>query len=496
MWANTYIWTFLVAVIGTTLGFAKLDGYTIPWAISSAAMYWTSYLVGVYTSLIIYRLWLSPLNKFPGPWQAKISNIWLCIQMKNFDGYLLFEKLHKRYGKYVRIGSNDLSISDANLHDVAFSPGTDFRKSEWYDNAVPFTSMHTTRDKALHDRRRRIWAPAFSDRALRDYEPKVKAFNDKLVERVREQQNCVVNVSTWFNLYSFDVMGQLAFGKEYNMLDSGKRHWALDLLVEGMEAVPQRIPSWLFRILINIPFAAQGLFKFLKFCRDEMEWRVKNKGTEGDITGWLLKGYKDLDGLADDPMFQGDSRLIIVAGSDTTAATLTFLFYELAKNPEEMKKLRDELTPLATGNWGDVDIRNAEHLNGAINETLRLHPPVPSGLERKVPKGGVRVGDLFLPGETKFWMPQYVIGRGKPVANVMLSSSQAKIQLDEDYYKNALEFVPERWYSQPEMIKNKDAFAPFSMGSEGCIGKNCKSTAPFGHQNADSVQWHIWSFGP
>lgn len=108
----------------------------------------------------------------------------------------------------------------------------------------------------------------------------------------------------------------------------------------------------------------------------------------------------------------GDSRLIIIAGSDTTAATMTFLFYHLAKKPEEIKKIRDELRPVAEGDWTDINIRDCKHLNGAINESLRLHPPVPNGLERDVPKGGVQVNGVYLPGETHFWMPQYVIGRG------------------------------------------------------------------------------------
>jgi tryprostatin B 6-hydroxylase len=93
---------------------------------------------------------------------------------------------------------------------------------------------------------------------------------------------------------------------------------------------------------------------------------------------------------------------------------MTFLFYELARKPEEVKKLRDELRPLTTNpDWGDLDIKNAPHLNGAINESLRLHPPVPSGVERLVPDGGAQVGDVFLPAHTQFWMPQYVIGRGE-----------------------------------------------------------------------------------
>lgn len=38
-------------------------------------------------------------------------------------------------------------------------------------------------------------------------------------------------------------------------------------------------------------------------------------------------------------------------------------------------------------------------------------------------------------------------------------------------YERCREFVPERWYSKPEMVKHKDAFLPFLAGSEACIGK-------------------------
>lgn len=150
--------------------------------------------------------------------------------------------------------------------------------------------MHTTRNKALHDRRRRVWAPGFSDKALRQYEHKVQFFNDKLVERIRQFGGGPVNASKWFNLYSFDVMGQLAFGKNYGMLDSGELHYAIGMLNESMEATPPRVPVWLVRILLATPNeAANRVFKFLKFCRDELDWRVNNKNSEGDITGWILQ---------------------------------------------------------------------------------------------------------------------------------------------------------------------------------------------------------------
>lgn len=65
------------------------------------------------------------------------------------------------------------------------------------------------------------------------------------------------------------------------MVREGKRHWALDLLSEGMEAVGPRAPLWFFKTLTAIPFATSGMYKFLKFCKDELEWRVNNKNAEG-----------------------------------------------------------------------------------------------------------------------------------------------------------------------------------------------------------------------
>lgn len=112
---------------------------------------------------------------------------------------------------------------------------------------------------------------------------------------------------------------------------------------------------------------------------------------------------------------QADSRLIIVAGSDTTAATLSHLFYHLASHPNVVKKLREEIGPFmeADAEVNHVKIQDAQYLNGCINEALRLNPPVPCGVFRQTPKEGVYIGDTFIPGNTIIQMPGYVMARGK-----------------------------------------------------------------------------------
>lgn len=267
-------------------------------------------------------------------------------------------------------------------------------------------------------------------------------------------------MAKWFNLYSFDVMGDLAFGRSFNMLESGEAHFAIKLLNEGMEPVGFNLPIWFFRVLIAIPGATKSYHRFIDFCSQQLDERMKiGKMDNPDIMATLLEQHRKNspeEKKTELPLLQGDSRLIIVAGSDTTAATFVHLFYQLAKEPQIIQKLRAELEPLLEedGSFSHEKITHAEYLNGVINETLRLYPPVPSGVFRNTPKEGVFIKDTFVPGNATIRMPGYVMAR------------------DPSIYPSPTSFLPDRWSTQSNMITNREAFAPFSIGPMGCIGKN------------------------
>lgn len=462
MLATTYTQLFALLYIGATIAWIKYsDAGLSDSSIFATALSLTScWLCGIYVSLIVYRSFLHPLNKFPGPWQARVTDLWLCSKLTGLDAYTLLHDLHREYGHYVRVGSNTLSIADPEIMQPAYGARAVATKSDFYDAAAPHHSMQTTRDKGLHDRRRRVWAPAFSDRAIREYESAVAEMNEAVTARIDKGGS--INVQLLFNLYSFDVMGRLAFGKDYEMIRSGERPRALEILTEGMKLAGLRLPTWLIRMLFAVPGAARAQDKFLKFCTNELKRRVEDgKGSRNDITGWLLKAYTNEDHPADDPYLQGDSRLIIVAGSDTTAAALTFLFYHLAKDPKQQTKLRDELRPFTRGEWSDKDIKCVQYLSGAINETLRLHPPVPLGLRRKAPREGLQVGETVIPGNTTFFAPQYVMGRGmydrdternltdraqmSKSIHMQSYSSQSDGFLDPDLYSTRMHLRLSRW---------------------------------------------------
>ena len=148
---------------------------------------------------------------------------------------------------------------------------------------------------------------------------------------------------------------------------------------------------------------------------------------------FLLDPWSDKEPTGQDlNMLQGDCQLIVVAGrsskmfrllpivprliiiSDTTASTLTSLFYELVKSPTETSILRDEISSHITsgGTISNQSLQHLEALNGIISETLRLHPPT-GLLQRKTPPEGLTIGETYIPGNTNVFCPQYVAARSK-----------------------------------------------------------------------------------
>jgi tryprostatin B 6-hydroxylase len=157
MYALTYLQLFCAICIGSGLYLTHLGGLSTGKAVATVSALAFSWLGGVYASLLVYRIWLHPLHAFPGPWQARIGDLWLSTQLTNLDGYYLLEGFHEKYGKYVRVGSDVLSVTDPAIMQPAYGANAKVVKGDWYDGGEPHHSMHTTRNKALHDRRRRVW---------------------------------------------------------------------------------------------------------------------------------------------------------------------------------------------------------------------------------------------------------------------------------------------------------------------------------------------------
>jgi tryprostatin B 6-hydroxylase len=109
------------------------------------------------------------------------------------DRHMILYNAHKKWGRFVRYGPNDISVSDPDVVRVALAPSAVCQKAPWYAFEYPGCSLVSVRDREAHARRRRIWAPAFSDKALRGYEIRVERYNKALLRQIEALEGTTPN---------------------------------------------------------------------------------------------------------------------------------------------------------------------------------------------------------------------------------------------------------------------------------------------------------------
>lgn len=191
-------------------------------------------------------------------------------------------------------------------------------------------------------------------------------------------------------------------------------------------------------------------------------WEKNGQDPRKDFVYWLGQGKDPVtgEGFSKTDMLT-DLRVLIIAGSDTSATTIAAAFDLLSKNPQTLEKLQTELRQTFT-NVDDIvtgpRLSGCRYLRAVIDESLRLAPPVPSSLPREIQTEGTTIDGILLPIGTQ------------------VGTAAWGIQRSPEYFDSPLSFKPERWlleYSSKEEIdRAKTAFCAFSLGNRGCIGKN------------------------
>jgi cytochrome P450 len=113
-------------------------------------------------------------------------------------------------------------------------------------------------------------------------------------------------------------------------------------------------------------------------------------------------------------MVQSEAGNLIVAGSDTTAVTLTYLVWAVLKHPQLQEQLEKEVAGLSN-ELAFEELKNAPILNSVIEETLRLYGAAPGSLPRVVPSKGATLSGHYLPAGTVVSTQAYTTHRDENV---------------------------------------------------------------------------------
>ena len=99
---------FKMLMGGIAIVFASeflLVARTIMGSLTNTAYIASAYMVPLYTSMLVYRIFFHPLRKFPGPFMYKVSKLWHVLKLIKRNNCHVLEDLHQQYGDFVRTGT-------------------------------------------------------------------------------------------------------------------------------------------------------------------------------------------------------------------------------------------------------------------------------------------------------------------------------------------------------------------------------------------------------
>ncbi|KAJ0382269.1 hypothetical protein COL922a_012916 [Colletotrichum nupharicola] len=396
----------------TVLSYGFYNGLIVYAAISG------SYFAALYTSIGVYRVFFHPLRKFPGPFPARITkfySMWANRDWKLHDRIL---KLHENLGDVVRLGPNEISVSDIDTYIKFHGPQSKVTK-RWTGFYGALASEHELNLDAIweneaHRDRRRVWDTALGTKALERYEEETRAVLRAWLGRIEEVEGKPIDTALYAKLIPFDNMGRVGFSHNFGTVQDGRDDRMLELIETSFKlAARMGGISWPLMLLSSIPrFGMVKEFEGLG-ARLVDERMATDSEQSHDMMKYFLDDYK-----SEKPK---SFRNINVLYSDSLAILIGATF---------------------------------EYLDAFINETLRMHPPAATNGPQVVPPEGVTLADgTYITGGVTVFTPLHVYQRSSK------------------YWKQPHDFIPERWTTRPDLIIDRRAFVPFHYGRFDCVGK-------------------------
>ncbi len=390
----------------------------------------------------------------PGP---RLSLVGSLMYRPGRDPLIFFTDIARTYGDIAafRMGGEQMFLlNDPQLvRDVLVTHNKNFRKGKGLERSKRVLGEGLlTSEGATHLRQRRLMQPAFHRDRIAGYGDTMVGYADRM--RRGWTDGATLDIAREMNRLTLSIVGKTLFDADVES-QAAEVGEALTGVMESFWMLMLPFADFLERLPVpKLRRARLQRARLDAIIYGMIADRRASGRDHGDLLSMLLSAQDEEDGGGmTDVQVRDEAMTIFLAGHETTANALTWLWYLVSGAPDVETALHAEVDTALHGRLPTMgDLGSLPYVERVVTEAMRLYPPA------------------WLLGRRA--IAEYPIGPDVAPARSILLMSPYLIQRDARYYAEPDTFNPDRWTPEFRAGLPKFAYFPFGGGPRQCIGES------------------------
>ncbi|MET9466446.1 cytochrome P450 [Streptomyces sp. NPDC006544] len=385
----------------------------------------------------------------------------------------------REHGDIVRldIGTWPVHVltSPEHVHAVLVQQANQFGRGRIFDRLRPvFGNGIVTTDGDFHRKQRRMMQPAFHRNHIAEYVQVMCRQAEAMSASWTDGRE--ISLVTEARGYAMSSVAEMIFSGDLSRSAVAEVHRSLPIVLEGM-LVRAVMPKSLDRLPVPYNRRFDAAAARLREIIDQVIVRYRAEagnagGDRHDLLSLLLSSVDAETGATMGPEQVRDEVIaIMLAGTETSATTLSWIFHEIGRHPEVEKRLHAEVDAVV-GNRSvrPEDIPALTYTNNVFQEALRLHSPL-----------------LF----TRRALAPLTLGGVAIPAGAELAYSPYALHRDPALFPDPTTFDPDRWQRGAGERSRTHSYVPFGAGQHKCIGDSFAVAEILTAVATVASRWHL-----
>ncbi|HEY0708882.1 MAG TPA: cytochrome P450 [Polyangia bacterium] len=369
-------------------------------------------------------------------------------------------RVGERYGDVVGLSAGPLPVfvlrNPEHLHHVLVKNQSNYKKGLAYDGLRLLLGQGlVTSEGDLWRTQRRLMQPSFTPKAITQFFAMMVEVTEQMLARWQQRGDVDLVIDDEMTGLTMSIISRALFGVDLGT----ERNEVGEALREAFAFIPKRTMN---AVGIPLGFPLPSHLRFRRamrtiddFVRQMIAAGRARGAQQGDALISLLLAARDEEGggSMSEAQLHDEILTLFFAGFETTARTLTWAIYLLARHPEVQTRLRDEArTVLGERSLGLDQLFALTYTRMVADETLRLYPP--TALLARQAVSDDEIGGYRVPEKSLIILVPYAAHRHSSL------------------WPDPERFDPERFAPEAVAARPKYAFIPFASGPRICIGNN------------------------